>query len=173
MLVVIALMAILAATVSLSLRGSARAARIEDVAGRVAAFDRSAREAARRFGEPLELRFDLSAGTVERAGGTDGRAPLRLPEGFRVTAVALSGGTVDAGHVQVRVSVRGHTPSYAARVEGPNGDGDDVWLMAAGLTGRTLVLRDAAEVQDIFAADGNVSGAVAAAAAAGARPDAD
>lgn len=170
---VLALMAVLATTVSLSLRGTARAARIEDVAGRVAAFDRSAREAARRFGRPLELRFDFSERTVERAGGSERPTPLRLPEGFRVTAVALPGGTVGAGEVRVPVSVRGHTPSYAVHVEGPNGDGDDVWLMAAGLTGRTLVLRDAAEVQDIFAADGNARGAVAAALSAGARPDAD
>lgn len=173
MLVVIALMAVLATTVSLSLRGTARAARIEDVAGRVAAFDRSAREAARRFGRPLELRFDLSAGTVERAGGSDQPAPLRLPAGFRVKAVALPGGTVGAGEVRVPVSVRGHTPSYAAHVEGRGGDGDDIWLMAAGLTGRTLVIRDATEVQDIFSADGNDGGAIVAAAAPGARPDAD
>jgi type II secretory pathway pseudopilin PulG len=154
MLVVLALMGVLTAAVSLSLRGTARAARAADVAGRLAGFDRSAREAARRLGRPVELRFDLSRGTVHRAAGGEAPTPLRLPDGFRVTGLALPGGTVGAGEVRVPVSARGQTPSYAARVEGPEAAEGDVWLMAAGLTGRTVVLRDAGEVQDIFRSGG-------------------
>ncbi len=172
MLIVLALMAVLTATVSLSLRGTARAARVEDVAGRVASFDRTAREAARRFGEPLELRFDLSRGTVHRAGSGQEPAPLRLPEGFRVVGLVLPGGAVGTGEVRVPVSARGHTPSYAARVEGANGE--EIWLVAAGLTGRTLVVRDAAEVEHIFAADlADAAAAPGGRAPSAGRSDAD
>lgn len=166
MLAVLALAAVLTSAVAVSLRGVARGARVEDVAGQFAGFDRTARDAARRFGRPLELRFDLGRGTVRRAGGGQAAMPLRLPEGFRVAGLVLPGGAVAAGgEVRVPVSVRGQTPSYAVRLAG--GNGEELWVVAAGLTGRTLVVRDADDVQDIFAAE------VPASASAGGRADAD
>ena len=172
MLVVLALVAVLTTAVSLSLRTTARAARVEDVLGRLAAFDRTAREAAVRVGEPLELRFDLDRGTVHRAGGGEAPAPLRLPDAFRVAALALPGRTVTGGEVRVPVSVRGHTPSYAALLDGPGGGaGDGRWLVTAGLTGRTVVVINAGDINDIFAADAAAAGS--AARPAGRRPDAD
>ena len=152
-LVVLALAAVLTGTAALSLRGAARAARAEDVAGLLASFDRSAREAAWRLGAPLELRFDLGRGTVHRAGGDgDESLPLRLPEGFRVAELVLAdGGAVTAGEVRLAVSARRQTPSYAVRVEGAGGE--SIWLVAAGLSGRTVVLSDASDVEDIFATE--------------------
>ena len=175
MLVVLALTAVLTAAVSLSFRGAARAARADDAAGALASFDRTARDAARRFGRPLELRFDLGRGTVRRAGATAAdRVALRLPEGFRVAGLALPGGgaVVATGEVRVPVSARGQTPSYAARIVGPGGG--ELWLVTAGLTGNTIRVRDASEIEHIFAADVPSPTVTASAAAPpAARADAD
>ena len=77
-LAVIVIMAVIAAAAAVSLSGAARSARVEDVAERFVAFDRSTRELARRFGRTPALRFELNRGTVAPAW-TDGRdaAPLR------------------------------------------------------------------------------------------------
>ena len=168
MLAVLALAAVLTSAAALSLRGVARGARLEDVAGQFVGFDRTARDAARRFGRPLELRFDLGRGTVRRAGGGQGAMPLRLPEGFRVAGLVLPGGAASAGgEVRVPVSARGQTPSYAARLAGANGE--ELWVVAAGLTGRTMVVRDADDVRDIFAAEVPAAGPTSPAG----RADAD
>src|SRR5688500_13153204 len=103
-LAVIALMAILAAGVAVSLAGAARAARLEDVAERFIAFDRTTRDAARQFGRTPALRFDLNRGTVHRIDGERDAAPLHLGGGVRVTRVISRGRHVGSGEVSVRFS---------------------------------------------------------------------
>jgi prepilin-type N-terminal cleavage/methylation domain-containing protein len=148
-LAVIALMAVLAAAVTVSLAGAARAARVEDVAERFVAFDRSTRDVARQFGRTPALRFDLNRGTVHRLDGEREPAPLHLGgDGVRVTRVICRGRDSGSGEVLVRCSAMGQTPSYAVRLTGRSGE---CWVAFAGLTGQALVVRDEREVQDILA----------------------
>jgi type II secretion system protein H len=67
LMVAILLAAIMATVVAVSLAGSQRAARAEDVLGRIATFDRLAREHARQFGRPNRLTFDLAQNTITRS----------------------------------------------------------------------------------------------------------
>jgi type II secretion system protein H len=164
MLVVIALAALMATVVIVSLAGSYRAARTEDVAGQVAMYDRLAREHARRFGLAGKLVFDLGRGTVTRAAAVeagDGRAsagaPLHLPAAVRLTRIMTAGGAASGGEVSIACSRSGQTPSYAICLTGAKAE--EYWIVTAGLTGKTLRVRDEREARDIFAAiAGNAAG---------------
>jgi prepilin-type N-terminal cleavage/methylation domain-containing protein len=146
-LAVVALLAVLTTAVTVSLAGAARAARVEDVAERFVAFDRSTRDAARQFGRTPALQFDLNRGTVHRIDGEREAAPLHLGGGVRVTRVFSRGRDSGSGEAAVRFSPLGQTPSYAVRLVGRSGE---CWVAFVGLTGQPLVLRDEREVQDIL-----------------------
>jgi len=155
MLVVLALSAILAAIVSVSLIGSYRTARADDVAGRIANYDRLAREYSRRFGRRVRVIFDLSRDTITRAPGEESEnsrdnigGVLHLPSMFHLDRVVTVGGTVTNGQASITCSADGQTPSYAIRLT--DAKGTHYWMVTAGLTGKTLQVNDEQEVQDIF-----------------------
>jgi prepilin-type N-terminal cleavage/methylation domain-containing protein len=167
MLVVIALAALMASIVAVSLTGSYRSASVEDAAGRIATYDRQAREHARRFGIPGRLVFDLGRGTVTRAAiegesMSETAGVLQLPTGVHIGRVVTAQGTAAGGQIAVPVSRDGQTASYAVCLTSMKGQ--EYWIVTAGLTGRTLKVRDEREAQDIFRAmSGDAAGAVAAA----------
>ena len=155
MLVVLALGAVMATIVVVGLGGSYRAARLEDVAGRVANYDRLTREYARRFGRAEQLVFDLGAGTIGRGPADDGETSdprengvLHLPAGMIVRVVTAAEGAVSGGRAAVNCSTDGQTPTYAVCLKGVKGD--EYWMLTVGLTGQTLRMKDEREVQDIF-----------------------
>ena len=148
-LAVIALLAVLTAAVTVSLSGATRAARVEDVAERLVAFDRTTRDVARRFARTPALRFELNRGTVRRTDGEREPTPFALGggAGVRVTRVVVGGETVGYGEVSVPFSERGQSPSYAVLLSGSSGER---WVAFAGLTGQSFVVRDERDVQDIL-----------------------
>lgn len=156
-LVVLTLTAVLTTAVALSLSSAARRAQAEDVAGRLAHFDRVTRARARRFGQPLALVFDLNRGTVRAtadAGEPDtaGDGPsLQLAAGYRVERVLLPGGAAVSGEVTVPVSARGQSPSYAVLL---SAQGGRRWFVVAGLTGQMTEASNAQEAEQLFAALG-------------------
>jgi prepilin-type N-terminal cleavage/methylation domain-containing protein len=157
MLVVLALAAILGAIVTVSLFGSFRTARAEDVAGRIAEYDQLAREYCRRFGKPGRLVFDLGRGTVTRSAEDAGElsrdtggAPLHLPAGFRFRGMFTAGAATTGGQASISCSADGQTPSYAIGLA--DAGGGQYWMGTAGLTGRMIKVRDEQEVRDIFRA---------------------
>ena len=163
MLVVIALAALMASIVAVSLSGSYRSARVKDAAGRIAIYDRQTREYARRFGAPARLVFDMGRGTVTRANENEGiGSSLTLPTGVHIGRVLTAEGNAGSGQISVPVSRDGQTASYAVCLT--NAKGEENWVVTAGLTGRTVKVRDEREAQDIFRA---LSGDAAAAATAG------
>src|SRR3954453_20179430 len=100
MLVVMALAAIMATLVAVSLAGSYSTARMEDVVGKIEAFDHLVREHSRRTGSPGGLAFDLNSGVTIRSVSPDQRVESRsdaspvlsLPAGFRIVRLILAGG---------------------------------------------------------------------------------
>lgn len=155
--VVLTLMGLLAAAVTVSLAGAARAARVEDVIDAYAAFDRTTREAARRFGRTPALRFDLNRGTVTRRDAERSETRLALRGDFRVARVMTAERDSRSGEVEVPVTARGYTPSYAVLVVGPT---SQRWVVFAGLTGQSTVLADERDVQDILSTTSNSSAAI-------------
>jgi prepilin-type N-terminal cleavage/methylation domain-containing protein len=145
--VVLTIMGLLAAAVTVSLAGAGRAARMEDVADAYAAFDRTTREAARRFERTPTLHFDLNRGTVARRDAERPETKLALRGSFRVDRVMTAERDTRSGEAEVPVTARGHTPSYAVLLTGPSGQR---WIVFAGLSGQFTVVEDERDVQDIL-----------------------
>jgi prepilin-type N-terminal cleavage/methylation domain-containing protein len=153
MIATLALLAILAAVVTVSLAGPRRAARAQDAADEVLNYDRLAREWCRRFGRPGGITFDLDRGAVRRvmAGQSDGApqpATLHVSGGFRIARLVSAGQSQEAGEVTLPCSPRGQTPSYAVLLAGP--EGRQQWVVVAGLSGKAVTANNAREVEAIF-----------------------
>jgi len=167
LIAVLVIVSLVAASVSLRLSGPVRRAAMDDLAGRLAAFDRRARVSARRHDRDMQMAFDLSRGEVSwaavgDAGGTShtarGASPVAMPRGCRLAALVVAGGASAAGRkttvgrAVVRVSRRGLSPTYAVCIETQRGE--RTWLLAAGLTGEVTRIDDDAQVREVFAALG-------------------
>ena len=161
LIAVLVIVSLVAASVSLRLSGPVRQAALDDLAGRIAAFDRRARVSARRHDRDMQMVFDLSRGEIACAavGEAERRGvPVTMPRGCRLTAVVVAGGTgtggqkTSVGRAVVRVSRRGLSPTYAACIETQRGE--RTWLLAAGLTGKVTRFDDDAAVREVFAALG-------------------
>jgi len=151
LIVVVALAAIMATLVTVSLAGNLRAARASDVAQSIATSDRLAREYARRFDRPVTLVFDLSQSTLTRAGGDPSHnSTLHLPAGLRIARLVTATTDTTSGQVTIPCSAAGQTPSYALLLT--DGRGRQHWTITAGLTGQTSTASDENEVRDIFTA---------------------
>lgn len=157
LLAVLAIVALLTSGVTLSLKGTLRDAHAEDAASRLVAFDALAREDARRFNRPSEMRIDLRAGRLWRTGvsrsggdGADGTA-LELPAGVVIEEVVTARGRSRAGDdLTIACSAHGHTASYALLLRGPGERRR--WVMFAGMTGQSNVIDHDRDVHEIFAA---------------------
>jgi prepilin-type N-terminal cleavage/methylation domain-containing protein len=156
MLVVLALSAILAGIVTVSLVGSFHTARAQDVAGGISTYDRLAREYFRTFGRSGSLVFDLGRGTVTRIETQElksqfsNSAPLHLPSEFHLSQVVTAERTTASGEVSIPCSADGQTPSYALNLT--DDTGKQYWVVTAGLTGKSIQANDEQEVRDIFTA---------------------
>jgi prepilin-type N-terminal cleavage/methylation domain-containing protein len=146
MLVVLALSAILAGIVSVSLAGSFHTARAQDVAGNIATYDRLSREYFRKFGRSGSLVFDIARQTITRVDS----APLRLPSTLHFSQIVTADKTTTSGEVSIACSSDGQTPSYALDLT--DDTGKHYWMVTAGLTGRTIQVENEQEVRDIFQA---------------------
>lgn len=157
---VLILTALLAAAVSVSLKGVRRDVALDDSAARLRAYDGATRDAARLAGRPLVLRFDLSAAVVSRLDPESQQArgtalPLRAGasprdrESVTIDRMMTPDGEAAAGEVDVLCSARGWTPSYAVLLAGPNGRRE--WVLFAGLTGEARTIRDDRQVRETLA----------------------
>jgi prepilin-type N-terminal cleavage/methylation domain-containing protein len=159
LMVAILLAAIMATVVAVSLAGSQRAARAEDVLGRIATFDRLAREHVRQFGRPNRLTFDLAQNTITRSPADadadadeshDTASTLHLPSGVHLARVVTAMANQTAGQASIPCSPDGLRPTYAILLNDTRNAGR--WQLTIGPTGQTLEVRDEREVQDIFRA---------------------
>jgi prepilin-type N-terminal cleavage/methylation domain-containing protein len=150
LIVVVALAAIMATIVPVSLAGNLRAARAQDAAQTIATSDRLAREYARRFDRPVRLVFDLSQSTLTRAAADAPDSTLHLPSGLHIARLVTATTDTTSGQVTIPCSPAGQTPSYALLLT--DGRGGQHWTITAGLTGQTSTASDENEVHEIFTA---------------------
>ncbi len=173
MLAVIVVLGLLAGAAAWSLAGDAEAATYENVVGKLAHHERTARLAANRLGQTCVLRYNLNAQRISRFDTADRMATpaWRLPAPYRIDRIVIHrpGGGDDAGHhgfgerydagtVEIDISRAGRSATYAIRVANNQQQG---WLVFSGLTGQMTRINDAQEVDNLFAM------------LAGERPDAD
>lgn len=148
------LMALLASAVALSFSGPLQRARAEDAQQTLRSFDAAARQMATRWGRPVRVVFDVSAGTLSRREGQslqEPRSRIALPSGYRVDEIRVEGRGYSDGEAVIDYSALGLSRSYAAHLSGP---GLDRWLLFAGLSGEMTQAQDESAVESIL---GNVA----------------
>jgi prepilin-type N-terminal cleavage/methylation domain-containing protein len=154
-MVVLLILAIVAGAVVLRFEGPVSQTRLRDVVDQVAAFDALSRARAQQQDLPVHVVVDAARGQMTWARGKatqDFRPAIQLPTGFAIGQVAVLGRPAESGVVDIPFSRLGLSPSYALRLDGPNGR--QQWVLVAGLTGQLLEVSDEKEVGDIFAAAG-------------------
>jgi prepilin-type N-terminal cleavage/methylation domain-containing protein len=138
---VLALIAVITTAAALSLGGRLSSTRMEDAVGRLIEFDRVTREAGRS--QPLGLRFDLNAGTLNRTNG----AAYNPGGGYRVSRLWTDSGMSQSGEKKVAFSRRGQSPTYATLIEGAS---SRQWVVFAGMTGKAVLIQDERELDELF-----------------------
>jgi len=153
--VVLLIAAIAAAAVTLRVRAPLRRARMKDLVGQIAAFDRLTRAYAGEHDRPLRLVVDMAGRqlrrTDERATEALGR-PLELPSGWTIGRLLIGGRDVTAASAAISFSRRGLSRSYALLIE--HEAGPKQWILLAGLTGELIEADDEDRIRDILAAVG-------------------
>lgn len=146
-LVVLAVLATMAATVSISLSGVRNQATTENVIMRLSQFDQSMRTHARRFGEGQNLAIDLDrkrlmvnaindsneSDSSSRSIGSGPTRTLALPNGYDIKRVITATSDIAYGKATIRYSSEGWTPIYALLLT----DSTDAtfWLVMNGFGG--------------------------------------
>ena len=136
LMMVVLILATASAIVALRLKGPMCVARMRDVTGRIASYDRLTRLQATEQDRALMVVVDPDKGELRRMDAKGEEAmgtPLSLPSDFEITKVVVAGEAPSAKRKGVYFSRLGLTRSYAILVTGP---GDlSRWVLFTGLTG--------------------------------------
>jgi prepilin-type N-terminal cleavage/methylation domain-containing protein len=141
LLIAVVLLALLSSAAALSFVRPLRAAREMQALDVVRRTDTFAREQTERFGRPITLVFDLSAGTITRESTTS-----NLPETFSLREVRTGDVSTQDGAYALPISPPGLSRSYALHIVGP---GADRWVLFAGLSGE-MTTTDEATVDQLL-----------------------
>lgn len=147
---VMVLVAILAATVGISLRGRVTKLRLETIANRLENLDRQTRDLARRQRQPMRLRIDTTSGTVEQ-GFASQTAPLkrvRVGEQVDIDQLWLPRGR-RSGSGDILISAAGQSSTYALRLSSESGQ--RAWLLVCGLSGQVVRVESDEAIQSLLA----------------------
>lgn len=153
LLAVMVLMAILAGTVGISVRGHVSNAQLEAFLDRLETFDGRARAEARRLHQPVTLAFDSDEQRASRTqGGFAGAATERtcaVPRGVEIAQMKTTSQVSARGSLRIALSPLGQTDTYALRLEASSGR--SVWLVVLGASGQCLRFDKENDVEEIFA----------------------
>jgi len=151
LLVVIAIMGLLATVAVVRLLGPLRAARVGEIAQRIASADDQVRSHARRFARGSRLVYDLDEELVyaesDAASGVR-QFEYEIPRNVRLTRVRLVRGDLERGKATIEIASDGHSPTYAVRLDSVDREGQ--WLLFSGRTGQVTRLEAEADVQELF-----------------------
>lgn len=169
LMAVIVLLSVIAGSVTLSLTGTHERRKREDVVGRIGHVDRQARQLAERMARPMVLTLDLRDQQLRyfHADKTNGSLSMEVPAPFEIDRVRVTGidpRAYTAGTVEVPISSRGRSATYAVRLRNDaeqGGENEHTWLIFAGLTGQMTWINDEKQLDNLLEALGR------------ARPDAD
>ena len=143
------LMALLTGAAALSFSEPLRSARSKDAVELVRFFDETSRQAARRFGKPVRLTFDLSTGKIARWVGEQRQYEATLPHSCRIRQVRTAAQRVAEGEMEIDCSARGVTRTYGVHLSGSR---FDTWLLVSGFSGEVSLIKNEAQLDAIFAA---------------------
>lgn len=151
LMAVLLILSVVLAAATLRVQGPLSQSRMANAVDKVSFFDAMARQYAVAQDVSLRMVFDLDEGTFYRtdAEGTERLgAAMALPAGFEIAKVRI-GREEQTGTVEVPLSRKGFSPSYALMISGP--DGATKWLLFAGLTDRMMELDDEKDVEAVLA----------------------
>lgn len=137
LLIVLALIALISATVMLRLMGPHQAAVARQAVEQWTTLDRQVRHQSNRFRRPAALTFRLQESSINRRtlGSRRDDAVVELAGGVRIDRFlgVTSGDVRRRREVAIRFNSRGQTNTYAVRLAGPGQL--ESWLLVLGLTG--------------------------------------
>lgn len=150
-LVVLVIIALVTSIVAVRLQIPLQTAQLENAIRQVAFVDSQTRAHAREVSTACQIVYQLDHGQVfaqARGGHGARRFAFSLPGPLRLKQVwcpLLDHGT---GRVQIDVSARGTSSTYAVCIEIPQSASR--WLLFSGLTGQVLYPQDDADVHQIL-----------------------
>jgi prepilin-type N-terminal cleavage/methylation domain-containing protein len=148
LMAVMALMAILAGSVALSLKTPYQAAKFENAVERVIFMDRELRDHAMRYAASAEMRIELGNSTIISCVEPNKRETVMpkftLGNGIQVEQVAFGKKRIDSGCAEIGFTEKGRSPTYAMRF---SGGGKRQWLVFLGITGQVLRINDEKEFE--------------------------
>jgi prepilin-type N-terminal cleavage/methylation domain-containing protein len=145
----IAIMGLLASAAAWNFSGPLHRARTVEAIEQLKYLDASSRDLARRFGQSVEIAFDLDENTIERRDRAGGDATFHtaIASPLRIEAVWMNSQRSDDGEVTIPVSALGVSPTYAVKLSGPEGQR---WILMTGLGGESATYRDDTQIEAIF-----------------------
>lgn len=149
---VMVVVAIIAGTVAISVRGHVSNAQLEAFLERLETFDARGRAEARRLNQSIRLAFDSTDRRISQMIGDDVYAATRrsyaVPRGVEIARIKTTRQESEGGVLQIAVSPLGQTDTYALRLEASSGR--SVWLVVLGASGQCLRIEKENEVEEIF-----------------------
>ena len=136
LMAVLIVIAILAGTVALSVRGHIANARLETFLDRLETFDGHARRDARRRNDFAALLFDLNDKRIYRSMRDAPGQSLAVPLGVEIEQISTNSQRSDHGVLRVTVSALGQADTYALQLRASSGR--RVWLVVLGGSGQCL-----------------------------------
>lgn len=149
---VMVIMAIIAGTVAISVRGHVSNAQLEAFIERLETFDARGRAEARRLNQSIALAFDSSDQRIsqlhEDVAYASPKRSYTVPRGVEIAQIKTARQESDRGVLQIAVSPLGQTDTYALRLEASSGR--SVWLVVLGASGQCLRFEKENDVEEIF-----------------------
>lgn len=160
LLAVMVLMATLAGTVALSVRGRVSNARLESFLVQLELCDGFARSEARRWNQTVLLGLDSSDQRVWRSApsveGSLVERSIMVPRGVNIARIKTMNRQLDQGILQIAISSLGQSDTYALRIQ--SSGGRDVWLVVLGGSGQVLRFDTEDDVDEVFSLQGDSIG---------------
>jgi prepilin-type N-terminal cleavage/methylation domain-containing protein len=146
---VMVVLAILAGTVTWSVRGHVSNARMESFLVRIEASDARARAEARRLNLPVLLGIDSSQERVwQVSAGTSGKRSFAVPRGLDIARLHSTNQQSALQALEITISPLGQSETYAMQVKASGGRA--TWLVVLGGSGQVLRFDREEDVEGVF-----------------------
>ena len=151
LIAVLVVLAILAGTVALSVRGHVANAKLESFLDRLETFDGQVRREAKRRGGLATLLYDLHDKRIyqDMPGAPAGWGrDFAIPTGVEIEQIMTRSQRSDDGLLRIAVSPLGQTDTYALRLRASSGR--KVWLVVLGASGQCLEFDRESDVEEML-----------------------
>ncbi len=147
LIVVLALISFLTASVALSFRAPIQNARIDAAVSSIQSLDRRLRYASIHKNRLEVLLLDLVSSELRTVNSS--QAEIRLPKGISISKVYVSRPTEESDRLSISYFPDGSSLSWAMHVSDAGSDFGR-WVVVAGRTGQVFMTESEEDVADVF-----------------------